>query len=190
MGRSGGAPTFYGRASSLVAGGDPVEVAVVGWVRVRVGGLEEVGGELVAVGGRAVRVYCAGGAETGVMVEIVVVGAFDRVPSEDYGGTLGCVDEVGGGQGRILDRSGGAFDLEGRASCAAACGYPVVVVCVERIAGVVEAGVRVGRFDKVGGEKFAGCGGAVGMPDAEIDEGVVVEIVVAGTFDRFPTYDE
>lgn len=112
LGWRGGAPTIYGRTPSPVASRDPVEVESVRGRTVDVGGFKEVGGQLVAEGGRAVRVYCAQGAEIGMMVEVVVVGVVDRVPGEDDGGILASVGEVGRGEGCVLDRSGRALTLK------------------------------------------------------------------------------
>ena len=88
------------------------------------------------------------------MVEVVVVGAVNRVPGEDDGGAFESVGEVGGGGGNLHGRLGGALFCDGRASYVVAGCYPVVVASVG-------GGVRVGGLDEVGGQLVAGDGRAV-----------------------------
>ena len=118
------------------------------------------------------------------MVEVVVVGAVNRVPGEDDGGAFESVGEIGGGEGDIHGRLGGAHFCDGRASYVVAGCYPVVVASVG-------GGVRVGCLDEVGGQLVADAGRAVGLHIAVGGEGVVmVEIVVVGIVNRVPVDDD
>ena len=119
-----------------------------------------------------------------MMVEVVVVGAVNRVPAEDDGGAFESVGEVGGGGGNVHGRLGGALFGDGRAAYVVAGCDPVVVASVGD-------GVRVGCLDEVGGQLVAEAGRAVGLHMAVGGEGVVmVEIVVVGIVSRVPVDDD
>lgn len=178
-----GLPGVDRGASTPVAGGNPVMAPVFVITGVEVYRLCEVGGYLFT-GGKSTAGECIAEGGVGVMVEVVVVGAVDRVPCDDSGGILEAPGQVGGDEGNLRDRSGGAFSFQGGASSVVAGRNPVIVTA----AGTV--GVDKGSPAEVGGHLFAEHIRPVGLHVARGGEVLVmVETVGVGAVDRIPAED-